>query len=89
LPADLGRAVVHAASSEFVDGFGNALTVGAAMILVAAVIAFAFLPARAGDAREPVEGSLDGLASLSFAEAEGVLETDAASRPTTAPTSRQ
>ena len=41
-------------------------------------IVFGFLPARAGDAREPVEGALDGIASLTFAEAEGVLETDAA-----------
>ena len=37
-----------------------------------------FLPARAGDAREAVEGPLDGIASLTFAEAEGVLERDAA-----------
>ena len=47
------------------------------MVLVAAVVVFAFLPARAHDAREPVEGPLDGLASLTFAEAEGVLEADA------------
>jgi len=40
---------------------------------------FSFLPARAHDAREPVEGPLDGIASLTFAEAEGVLEEDAAS----------
>ena len=78
LPGGLGRSVTDAARAEFVDGFSNALTVGAVMILFAAGIAFAFLPARAGDAREPVEGPLDGLASLSFAEAEGVLETDAA-----------
>ena len=36
------------------------------------------LDQRAHDAREPVEGPLDGIASLTFAEAEGVLETDAA-----------
>ena len=35
-------------------------------------------PPAAGDAREAVEGPLDGLASLTFAEAEGVLEIDAA-----------
>ena len=38
---------------------------------------FIFLPARAHDAREKVEGPLDGIASLTFAEAEGVLEDDA------------
>ena len=48
------------------------------MVAVAAIVVFAFLPARARDAREPVEGPLDGIASLTFAEAEGVLETDAA-----------
>jgi hypothetical protein len=37
-----------------------------------------FLPARAGDAREAMADRLDGIASLTFAEAEGVLEADAA-----------
>jgi EmrB/QacA subfamily drug resistance transporter len=78
LPGELGTAVAHAARVEFVHAFSGALHVGAVVILVAAGIAFAFLPARAGDAREPVEGALDGLASLTFAEAEGVLEADAA-----------
>ena len=59
-------------------GFSGASKIGALVILVAAGIVFGFLPARAGDARQPVEGALDGIASLTFAEAEGALETDAA-----------
>jgi EmrB/QacA subfamily drug resistance transporter len=69
--------VIGAARLEFVNSFGGALMVGALILLVAAAVAFAFLPARAGDAREPVEGALDGIASLTFAEAEGQLEEDA------------
>jgi cellobiose-specific phosphotransferase system component IIA len=38
------------------------------------VLVVLFLPARAGDARESHESALDGIASLTFAEAEGVLE---------------
>ena len=40
---------------------------------VAAVVVFVFLPARAVD-REPISGALDGLASATFAEAEGALQ---------------
>jgi EmrB/QacA subfamily drug resistance transporter len=79
LPAQLGAAVSTVARVEFVDAFGGALLVAAAVVAVAAVVVFSFLPARAHDAREPVEGPLDGIASLTFAEAEGVLEEDAAS----------
>ena len=78
LPSALGDAVAAAARVEFVDAFGGALLVAAAVVAIAAVVVFVFLPARAHDAREPVEGPLDGIASLTFAEAEGVLETDAA-----------
>jgi EmrB/QacA subfamily drug resistance transporter len=78
LPANLGNAVASAARSEFVDAFGGALLVASLVVLVASIVVFAFLPARAHDAREPVESSLDGIASLTFAEAEGVLEEDAA-----------
>ncbi len=78
LPAAMGAAVTAAAHAQFVESFGGALLVGGAVVLLAAVVVFAFLPARAHDAREPFEGPLDGLASLTFAEAEGVLETDAA-----------
>jgi Na+/melibiose symporter-like transporter len=74
LPAPLRDAVAAAAKQEFVDGLQLALLAGAVVIVAAAAIVFAFLPARAGDAREPVEGPLDGIASLTFAEAEGKLE---------------
>jgi DHA2 family multidrug resistance protein-like MFS transporter len=74
LPAPLRGAVAAAAKQEFVDGLQLALLAGAVVIVAAAAIVFAFLPARAGDAREPVEGPLDGIASLTFAEAEGKLE---------------
>ena len=57
LPAGLGAAVVAAARSEFVDAFGGALLVAAAVVAIAAVVVFSFLPARAHDAREPVEGA--------------------------------
>ena len=77
LPAGLGDAVAGAARFEFVDAFGGALLMASFVVLVAAVVVFAFLPARAHDAREAVEGPLDGIASLTFAEAEGVLEADA------------
>jgi len=78
MPSSLGDAVAGAARGEFVDAFGGALLVAAVVVAVAAVVVFLFLPARAHDAREPVEGPLDGIASLTFAEAEGVLEEDAA-----------
>jgi EmrB/QacA subfamily drug resistance transporter len=77
LPGSLGDAVAAAARSEFVDAFGGALLVAAGVVAIAAIVVFSFLPARAHDAREPVEGALDGIASLTFAEAEGVVEHDA------------
>ena len=52
--------------------------VGIAAILVGALVVFLFLPARAGDVRESIMGPLDGLASLTYAEAESVLERDTA-----------
>ena len=78
LPPDLGAQVSQIAITEYVDGIHLAMRVGALVILAAAVVVFAFLPARATDPRESVEGPLDGLASLTYAEAEGVLEHDAA-----------
>jgi hypothetical protein len=77
-PAALGEQISTIAATEYVNGIHVAMKVGAAIILVAAGIVFAFLPARAKDPRESVEGPLDGLASLTYAEAEGVLEHDAA-----------
>jgi Na+/melibiose symporter-like transporter len=78
LPGGLRQLVMASARHEFVHAFGMASRVGGAVILVAAAVVFLFLPARAGDAREQVEGALDGIASLTFAEAEGQLESDAA-----------
>lgn len=77
LPEALGETVTSVAQTEFVAAFGGALVLAAAVLLAAAAIVFRFLPARAGDAREGAEGPIDGLASLTFAEAEGVLELDA------------
>ncbi len=74
LPAPLGDAVASAASSEFVTALHGAVLVGAVVLLVAAGIVFKWLPARAGDVRQDVEGPLDGIASLTFAEAEGAVE---------------
>lgn len=74
LPAALGAAVVDAARLAFVTSFHSTVLVASAALAVAAVIVFRYLPARAGDPREPVEGPLDGLASLTFAEGEGALE---------------
>jgi len=74
----LGRAISAAAKSEFVYGFHSALKVGALVTIVAAAIVWAFLPARASDVRPIEETPLDGIASLTFAEAEGVLEPDPA-----------
>jgi len=68
--------VIDAARTAFVDSFHGSLLVATGVLLVAAIVAFGLLPAHAGDAREPVEGALDGLASLTFAEAEGRLEDD-------------
>jgi hypothetical protein len=48
--------------------------VGAGVVLVSALIVFLFLPARASDVREHEEGAIDGLASATFAGAEGQLE---------------
>jgi DHA2 family multidrug resistance protein-like MFS transporter len=79
LPEPLRDAVTSAAKHEFVDGLQLALLAGAVVVVAAAAIVFAFLPARAGDVRElhAVEGPLDGIASLTFAGAEGLLEETA------------
>jgi len=78
LPGPLGQQVTAAAKSEFVHAFSGALIVAAIVVASAALVIFALLPARATDAQETPEGALDGIASLSFAGAEGVLRGDAA-----------
>ena len=70
--AQIHQIAVH----EYVDGIHVAMKIAAAVVLLAAFIAFKWLPARADDARSEVSGPLDGLASLTFAEAEGALEDD-------------
>jgi EmrB/QacA subfamily drug resistance transporter len=64
------------AVQQYVDGIHIAMKIGAAIVLLAAFVAFKWLPARAEDARSDVSGPLDGLASLTYAEAEGALEDD-------------
>jgi hypothetical protein len=78
LPLSIRSVVATAAKLQFVSGLRSALVIGAGVVLVAAVIVLVYLPARAGDAREPLEGPADGMASLTYAVAEGALETDAA-----------
>ena len=74
LGGTLGAQVAASARLEFVHAFGGALRVGSAVVLLAAAIVFKFLPARASDVRPNEETAIDGLASLTFAEAEGALE---------------
>lgn len=78
VPGDAATTLSNLARTEFVDGMRAAVFVGVVIVLVAAAVVFAFLPARAHDVREDVEGPLDGLASLTWAEAEGALELDTA-----------
>jgi hypothetical protein len=78
LPGPLGQQVTAAAKSEFVHAFSGALIVASIVVASAALVIFALLPARATDTQETPEGALDGIASLSFAGAEGVLRGDAA-----------
>lgn len=74
----IGRGMAEAAKRDFVHAMSPSLRVSAVVLLGTAVMVLAFLPARAGDPREGRESALDGIASLTFAEAEGVLEQDAA-----------
>jgi EmrB/QacA subfamily drug resistance transporter len=90
LPARAAAQLSAVAKTEFVNGLQAAVLVAAGVVVVAAIVVFAFLPARAHDAREaifrqPADDVLDGLASLTYAEAEGVLEADAAREVTTVP----
>jgi DHA2 family multidrug resistance protein-like MFS transporter len=71
LAEPLRSTVISASRIEFVSAFHSALVVGAMVLLVAAGIVFALLPARAIAEDEP---HVDGLATLTFAEAEGELE---------------
>ena len=74
----LAEQVKQIAINEYVAGQHVAMRVGALVILIAAFVVFKWLPARATDAREAHSGTLDAFASLTYAEAEGVVEHDEA-----------
>lgn len=76
--AETAAQIQQIAIQQYVDGIHVAMKIGAAVVLLAAFVAFRWLPARADDARAEVSGPLDGLASLTYAEAEGALEDDQA-----------
>ena len=67
----LRSSVIGAARAEFVDAFSHTLLLAIGVLLVAAALAFARLPARAAaveaDGAQPVEG----LALVTFSEAAG------------------
>jgi hypothetical protein len=73
LPGSVAARLSDLAKTEFVDALGGSLLVAAVVLLVAAVIVFVFLPARAPHAVADHDGAIEGLASLTFAEAEGKL----------------
>jgi EmrB/QacA subfamily drug resistance transporter len=64
---------IRAASDSFVNGFANGLLVGAAIVAVAALIAFKFLPARAHD---PLAAGSD---TQDVGEADDDISTDSPS----------
>jgi EmrB/QacA subfamily drug resistance transporter len=70
LPASVSQTAANLAKREFVHAMHWSLLAGALVVALAAAVAFAFLPARAPGHEET---ALDGLASLTFAEAEGKL----------------
>jgi EmrB/QacA subfamily drug resistance transporter len=78
LPGPLGDAVTAAARHAFVSGLGVALLIAAAIVAFAAVVVFAFLPARAVETPTETGAAVEGVASITFAEAEGALEADTA-----------
>jgi EmrB/QacA subfamily drug resistance transporter len=74
----LAEQIKQIAINEYVAGQHLAMRVGALVILIAAFVVFKWLPARAADAREGHAGALDAFASLTYAEAEAVVEHDQA-----------
>ena len=73
---EMAAQIHQIAVQQYVDGIHIAMKIGAAVVLLAAFVVFKWLPALAADARSEVSGPLDGLASLTYAEAEGALEDD-------------
>jgi hypothetical protein len=77
LALPLQTRVVSAARLEFVHAFRGALLVAMVVVLLAAGVVFALLPARAADVdleTAPGEPALEGLAALTFAEADAELD---------------
>ncbi|MCU1388479.1 MAG: drug resistance transporter [Ilumatobacteraceae bacterium] len=56
LPSESARLLIASAKAEFVNGMHLAIYVGVGVIAVAAIIVFAYLPARARDATDQVTG---------------------------------
>ncbi len=73
-----GQALADAAHTAFLHAFSGSLFLAAGVVALAAILAFVYLPAHAGDAREDAHSPLDGIAPMIFASGEGVLEMDAA-----------
>jgi EmrB/QacA subfamily drug resistance transporter len=75
LPEPVARAAAALAKAEFVHALRFSLLAGSFVVLIAAVVVFAFLPARAHDhvPETGVDSAVEGLAALTFAEAEGAL----------------
>jgi EmrB/QacA subfamily drug resistance transporter len=83
LPGPFAQQVTAISRNQFVDALAPALLIAAGVLLLAAAIVFAFLPARAADAfaheletAAEAPHAVEGLASLTFAEAEGMLVAD-------------
>ncbi|MGZ4708202.1 MAG: DHA2 family efflux MFS transporter permease subunit [Acidimicrobiales bacterium] len=77
-----GQALADAAHTAFLHAFSGSLFLAAGVVALAAILAFVYLPAHAGDAREDAHSPLDGIAPMIFASGEGVLEMDAAAAQT-------
>ena len=73
---DTAAQIREIAIDQYVNGIHVAMKIGAAVVLLAAFVVFKWLPARADDVRADVSGPLDGLAAMTYADAEGALEDD-------------
>jgi Na+/melibiose symporter-like transporter len=77
LPGPVGQVVAEAAKTEFVDGLRIALMAAAMVVVVAAVVVFAFLPARATEA-PPLVTSPEGARTSRRTRSEGAVPVDPA-----------
>jgi len=78
LPSGLREVVTSAVRGRFVAAVEVAMLVPAGVLAVAAILVLVYLPAHAPATNE--FDDLDGLASLTFAEAEGALQSEAEDR---------